>query len=97
MKTLRITFIAAVLTASSAYASAASPDWTAAIGTGHASSADTAVTVPSTTEQPSAAHWSASIGTGQVARPVSVKPPASGVVVAGPHWASKIGTGRAAG
>jgi hypothetical protein len=97
MNTLRITLIAAMLTASSAYANAAAPHWTAAIGTGQASSTDAAVTVPSTTGRPHEPHWSASIGTGQVARQPATKPSESGVVVAGPHWTSKIGTGRTTG
>lgn len=97
MKTLRITLVAAVLTASSAYASAASPHWTAAIGTGQASSADVAVTVPSTTGRPSEAHWGASIGTGQPLNRPSSAAVAPTVVVAGPHWTSKIGTGHTAG
>lgn len=95
MNTLRISFIAALLSASTAYAGAA-PHWTATIGTGQASSS-TAIQSKAN-GVPSSAHWAASIGTGHAAeaskssRPASV---ASGPVSASPHWTAKIGTGDA--
>jgi hypothetical protein len=95
MNTLRMTFIAALLAASSAYANAAT-DWTAAIGTGHA--ADGNATAPAATGVPSSPHWSASIGTGHAAdsaSPSSARSSTSGSTTAAAHWTSQIGTGHA--
>ena len=101
MNPLRVVFIAALLSASSAYADAA-PHWTEAIGTGHASesTSNNASAAPSanTTRVATALHWSAFIGTGHTAEanhlPVA-KSSAGGSPTASAHWASRIGTGHA--
>ena len=101
MNTLRIGFVAALLSASSAYADVA-PHWTAAIGTGHASestsnSALTAVST-NTTRVAISPHWSAFIGTGRATEenPVSAaKSSTGGSPTASAHWTSGIGTGHA--
>ncbi len=61
---LRLVFLAALLSASSAYADSA-PHWTAAVGTGRASSSTSSPAPTDSTAVPSSAHWSASIGTGR--------------------------------
>jgi hypothetical protein len=81
----------------------AGPDWTAAIGTGHATSttAQPASGQPTSDQgSPTAAHWSALIGTGRVSGDSSPLPE---VVVsaqvstpAEADWTSKIATGHAA-
>ena len=96
MKTLQVTFIAALLSASSAYA--ATPHWSAAIGTGRASNSATTATLATPTGVPSSPNWTASIGTGHAAVAPSQRSErvsASGLVVAAPHWTSKVGTGYA--
>jgi hypothetical protein len=102
MNTLRVAFVAALLSASSAHADPAL-HWTAAIGTGHASeststSASTAATTR-TTAIASAPHWSAFIGTGYAneAKPVLAAQSSVGASpTASAHWTSRIGTGHAA-
>jgi hypothetical protein len=97
MNTIRVSFIAALLSASSAYAGAA-PHWSAAIGTGRASSSDSTLTQSRASGVPSPAHWSASIGTGhatEATKSLPARPAASKPVNASAHWTSKIGTGRA--
>ena len=103
MSPLRVAFMAALLSASSAYADAA-PHWTAAIGTGHASASTSndASAAPSTntTGVATALHWSAFIGTGRAAEanqlPVA-KSSAGASPTASAHWTSRIGTGHASG
>jgi hypothetical protein len=102
MNTLRIAFITALLSASSAYADAA--DWTATIGTGHVSNSHSTASLPNAsaptaTGISSSAHWSAFIGTGHATE--ATQQPVANAASVGPvnvsaHWASKIGTGRAA-
>jgi hypothetical protein len=100
MNPLRIAFMAALLSASSAYADTA-PHWTAAIGTGHASESTShkASAAPSrnTTGVTTVPHWSAFIGTGRAEanRLPAAKPSAGGSPTATAHWASRIGTGHA--
>ena len=97
MNTLRISVIAALLSASSAYAGAA-PHWSAAIGTGHASSSNSTATQSTASGVPSSAHWTASIGTGHATNATKSSPAksaTSGPVNASAHWTSKIGTGHA--
>ncbi len=72
MNTLRISFIAGLLSASSAYADTA-PHWSTAIGTGRVSSSSPTATPSTATEStasgvPSPAHWTAFIGTGHVSQ-----------------------------
>lgn len=95
MNTLRISFLAALLSTASAYAGAA-PHWTAAIGTGRASNTDSTVIQSKASGTPGSAHWTASIGTGRVSE--ASKPPrataaVAGLVTASPHWTASIGTG----
>jgi hypothetical protein len=101
MNPLRVALIAALLSASTAYADAA-PHWTAAIGTGHASESTSknASAAPSTntTSFATALHWNAFIGTGHAAEsnPLPVaKSSAGGSPTATAHWTSRIGTGHA--
>ena len=101
MDTLRVAFMAALLSVSSAYADAA-PHWTAAIGTGHASESTSnnvsAARLTNTTSVATSAHWSAFIGTGRASeanRFSAAKSSAVGSPTASAHWTSKIGTGRA--
>ncbi len=97
MNTLRVSFIAALLSVSSAYAGAA-PHWSAAIGTGHASSSNATATESTAKGVPSSAHWTASIGTGHPTEATNSSPAksaTSGPVDVSPHWTSMIGTGRA--
>jgi hypothetical protein len=97
MNTRRVTFIAALLFAASAYAEAA-PDWSAAIGTGRASNSASTATPTNATDLASSSHWSAFIGTGRAtdADGFSVaKPSTAGPLAASAHWTSGIGTGRA--
>ena len=101
MNTLRITFIAGLLSISSAYAQDAG-NWTAAIGTGRVSASSQVTTASA--GNPSSPHWSASIGTGQAAEDSSRRDGDSVAALrasatsshADAHWTSKIGTGRAA-
>lgn len=98
MNTLRLTFIATLLSTSSAYVGAA-PDWTAAIGTGHASDSRTTATLSTATGVPSSPHWSASIGTGHAADAInhrSTESLKSEPPTADAHWTAQIGTGHAA-
>ena len=97
MNTLRTSVIAALLSASSAYAGAA-PHWSAAIGTGHVASSSSTATESTATGVPSTPHWTASIGTGratEATKSAPAKSVASGPVNAAAHWTSNIGTGRA--
>jgi hypothetical protein len=101
MNTLRATFIAALLSASSAYADTG-PHWSAAIGTGRASdsTSNSVSTAKSTnaTGFASAPHWSASIGTARATeakRFSFAKSSAAGSPTASAHWTSRIGTGHA--
>jgi hypothetical protein len=98
MNTLRVTFMAALLSASSAYADAA-PHWSAAIGTGRASNGTSTATPTNATGLATSPHWSASIGTGRVTNATHfsfAKPSTAGPLAASAHWTSRIGTGRAA-
>jgi len=100
MNTLRIAFVAALLSASSAHADSA-PHWTAAIGTGHASESTSARgstgVSTSTTGLATSAHWSAFIGTGGAteASRVAAAKSTGGQPRAAAHWTSRIGTGQA--
>ena len=101
MITLRIAFVAALLSTSSAYADGA-PHWTAAIGTGHASESTStrAATVgaTNTTGVATSPHWSAAIGTGRASeanRFSAAKSSTGGSPTASAHWASALGTGHA--
>jgi hypothetical protein len=101
MNTLRLTLIAALLSSTSAYADTA-PNWTAAIGTGHASQSASRPTATAASTNPtgraSSPRWSAYIGTGRVteAGHVSVaKSATAGSPTAPLHWTSRIGTGHA--
>ena len=102
MNTLRIAFVAALLSASSAYVDAAALHWSAAIGTGHASestSNNASTPAPTnTTGVATALHRSAFIGTGHAAEashlPVA-KSSAGESPTATAHWTSRIGTGHA--
>ena len=98
MNTLRMIFIAGLLSVSSAYAHDAG-NWTAGIGTGHVSASSHTATAAS--GNPSSPHWSAAIGTGRVAgdsrgiengAAVSARV-SSASIHARAHWTSKIGTG----
>ena len=102
MNTRRIAFLAALLSASSAYADAAAPHWTAAIGTGHASastsSSASTTALTNTTGVATSPHWSAFIGTGRAAetnRLPAAKSSADPSPPASAHWTSRIGTGHA--
>jgi hypothetical protein len=102
MNTLRIAFVATLLSASSVYADTA-PHWSAAIGTRHASSSSSSITSPvastNTAGFNSSPHWSAFIGTGRSfegTRVSSAKSSAATKVSASAHWGSMIGTGHAA-
>ena len=98
MNTLRVTLIAALLSASSAYADAA-PHWSAAIGTGRASNSASSATPTNATDLATSPHWSASIGTGRATDATHIsfaKSSAAGRPTASAHWTSSIGTGRAA-
>lgn len=91
MNTLRVSFLAALLSASSAYAGAA-PHWSAAIGTGHASSSNSTATESTAKGVPTSAH------SGHATEATKSSPAelaTSGPVNASPHWTSKIGTGHA--
>ena len=97
MNTLRISVIAALLSASSAYAGA-EPHWTAAIGSGHASSSTSQRIQSPSSGVPSAAHWTASIGTGHAfdnswptVSPSVAPAPANAAL----HWTASIGAGHA--
>jgi hypothetical protein len=71
-------------------------DWSASIGTGHATSTETPVV---STGSPASAHWSALIGSGRVSDQSTQPRQAAGNAdsqVAQAHWTSKIGTARAA-
>ena len=97
MNTLRLAFIAALLSASSAYAAAA-PHWSSAIGTGRASSSNSTATESTAGGVPGPAHWTASIGTGHATEATKSSPATSatsGPVNVSLHWTSKIGTGHA--
>jgi hypothetical protein len=97
VNTLRISFTAALLAASSAYAGTA-PHWAAAIGTGHASSSNSTAAQSTSSGVASSAHWAAFVGTGhasEASKPISPTSIASGPVNAAPHWTSGIGTGAA--
>ena len=98
MNTLRIAFVAALLSASSAHADSA-PYWTAAIGTGHASEststrASTGVST-NATGLATSPHWSAFIGTGGAteASCVAAAKSTGGLPRASAHWTFRIGTG----
>jgi hypothetical protein len=98
MNTLRITLMATLLAASSAYAQDGLNS-SARIGTGHPASNPREATL--STGKPGAPHWSAAIGTGRastvVVRSTSEQavPAASAAGEARAHWTSRIGTGRA--
>jgi hypothetical protein len=101
MSTLRLTFIAALLSAASAYADAA-PHWSAAIGTGRASNSTSNGASPATptnaTSLARSPHWSAFIGTGRASDATDVsfeKPSTARLLAPSAHWTSRIGTGRA--
>jgi hypothetical protein len=101
MNTLRIAFAAALLFASSAYADA-TPHWTAAIGTGHASeSTSNRASIATRTHRTSVGtspHWTAFIGTGRTTEAkhsATAKASAAGSPAASAHWTSRIGTGQA--
>jgi hypothetical protein len=98
MNSLRITLIATLLTASSAYADEGGYS-SARIGTGLPWSNSQDVT-PST-GTPSAPHWSAYIGTGR-ASSSAIRPDSENTAPAmrasngaRPDWTSRIGTGHA--
>jgi hypothetical protein len=101
MNTLRVTVIALLLSASSAYADTA-PHWSAAIGTGRANGSSHSASVASQANADrlvSSPYWSASIGTGHAteASHFSVaKSSTAESAAASAHWTSSIGTGRAA-
>ena len=99
MNTLRVAFVAALLSAPSVHAAA--PHWTAAIGTGHASesTSNSASTVASTnaTGVVTSPHWSAFVGTGHATAANNLnaaKSFNSGSRTASAHWTSRIGTGQ---
>jgi hypothetical protein len=97
MNSLRISVIAVLLSASSAYAGAA-PHWSAAIGTGHVLSRDSTATELTASGVPAPAHWTASIGAGHATEAAKSSPATSatsGPVTASAHSSSNIGTGRA--
>lgn len=79
---------------------AATPHWSASIGTGHAASSET--TTSSSHGVPATPDWTARIGTGTAASSLSAtesKQPLSSSsrpAVADAHWTSRIGTGHAA-
>jgi hypothetical protein len=79
---------------------AATPHWTASIGTGHAASSET--TTSASHGVPATPDWTARIGTGTAASSLSAtesKQPLSSSsrpAVADAHWTSRIGTGHAA-
>jgi hypothetical protein len=98
MNRLRLTCIATLLSTSSVYVGAA-PDWTAAIGTGHASDTRATIALPTATGVPSSPHWSALIGAGHAAdtiRQRSTDSSKSEPPTADAHWTAQIGTGHAA-
>ena len=100
MNTLRIAFVATLLSASSAYADSAL-HWTAAIGTGHVSESTSnnasTVTTTRTTAVATSPHWSAFIGTGRAteANQSFAAKSSGGTPTASTHWTSSIGTGHA--
>src|SRR6476469_1074431 len=100
MNTLRVAFVATLLSASSAYADAA-PHWTAAIVTGRASESlsNTApAATPATPANPAnptgigtSPHWTAFIGTGQATEANALsaaKASATGAPTTSAHWTS---------
>jgi hypothetical protein len=98
MNTLRIAFVTALLSASSAYADPAL-HWTAAIGTGRASSSASTTVPTKPAGVAGRAHWSAFIGTGRAfdgARIVSTESSTVAPLTVSAHWTAGIGTGRAA-
>jgi hypothetical protein len=101
MNTLRVIFVALLLSASSAYADSAT-HWSAAIGTGRASSSSNSASVASQANADrlvSSPYWSASIGTGRATQASHFSVANSSTAesaTASAHWSSRIGTGRAA-
>ena len=98
MNSLRITLIATLLTASSAYADEGGYS-SVRIGTGLPWSNSQDVTL--STGTPSAPHWSAYIGTGRASSSTirrdseKTAPAIRASNEARPHWTSRIGTGHA--
>jgi hypothetical protein len=100
MNTVRIIFVAGLLSVSSAYAQDGA-NWSAAIGTGRASA--TAQTTVVSAGSPSSPHSTAAIGTGRVAEKANrvdsnstaFRLTSGSSVRAGAHWTAAIGTGRA--
>jgi hypothetical protein len=101
MNILRLALLAALLSSASAYAETA-PNWTAAIGTGHATESTSNRSAPAAVTNPagraSSPYWSAFIGTGRVTEAGHVffaKAATAGSPTAALHWTSRIGTGHA--